>query len=321
MTEGNFFYQEFLSVIREKIPHKTTLVNTITDLLDIDKDAVYRRLRGGVNFSFTEMAIIAKRLGVSLDKIARLENVQSRPAQMNISNQVRPTSIDYEMFSGHIDLLKSMRYDSDAEITEAANILPHYIYQDYEHITRYYMFRWNQVGRHGDVLPYHEIAIAEPLRDLQIKTCTYARHISSTLYVWDNMVFQRLVTDINYFAKVRLINKEDVALLKNDLMLCLDNLEQLAIKGKHENTGKKVSIFISDVASDTNYSLLKSQHIHLTLLRAFILNATVTFDVEVFNYARAWIQAMQRKSILISVSGEKLRAMYFEAQRDIVNTL
>ena len=321
MTEGNIFYQEFMSAVREKIPHKATLANTITDLLGIDKDAVYRRLRGDVNFSFTEMAVIAKMTGISLDKIARLENFQSRPAQMNFSNQISPTAVDYEMFEGHVNLLKSIIDDPDTVIMEASNIIPHYLYQDYEYLTRYHMFRWNHAGIHGEVLPYHEISITERVRDLQIQNCAYARHIESTVYVWDNMLFQRLVTNIKYFAKVRLIKEEDVALLKNDLTSFLDNLERVAAKGKHEDTGKKVSIFISDVTSDTNYSCLKTKDIHLTLLRAFILNAIVTFDVEVYNYASAWIQSLQRKATLISVSGEKMRAMYFDAQREIVQTL
>ena len=244
MTEGNIFYQEFMSVIREKIPHKATLASTITELLDIDKDAVYRRLRGEVNFSFTEMAVIAKKLGISLDKIARLENVQSRPAQMNISNQVTPTPIDYEMFNGHVNLLKSIMDEPETMIMEACNIIPHYLFQDYEYITRYHIFRWNQAGMHGDVMPYHEIIIPDKLRDLQIRNCEYARHISSTIYVWDNMIFQRLVTNIKYFAKVRLIREEDVAMIKKDLILFLNNLEKVAIKGKHEDTGKDISIFI-----------------------------------------------------------------------------
>ena len=321
MTEDNLFYQEFMSLIREKISHGATLANTIADLLDIEKDAVYRRLRGSVKFSFTEMAIIAKMLGISLDKIAGIENIQSRPAQMNISNQLNPTPVDYEMFTGHLDLLKSIKDEPDTQIMEASTILPHYLYQDYEYLTRYYIFRWNQAIMHGEVIPYHEIILPEKIRTLQTETSKYAKHISSSLYVWDNLLFQRLVANIQYFAKVNLIKEEDVALIKNDLMMMINHLEKVAIKGEYEETGKKVSIFISDVSSDANYSCLKTKNLHLTLFRAFVLNATVTFDVEAFNYACAWIHSMQRMSTLISVSGEKTRTLYFDAQREIINTL
>ena len=321
MTEENLFYQEFMSLVREKISHKATLANTIADLLDIEKDAAYRRLRGNVNFSFSEVVVIAKRLGISLDNIAGIENGQSRPARVNISNQLSPSSVDYEMFTGHVNLLTSIRDEPDAQIIEASNIFPHYLYQNYEYLTRYHVFRWNHAVMRGDILPYHEITIPEQMRALQIQTCEYARHISSAIYVWDNMLIQRYVTNIKYFAKLRLIEEEDVSLIKNDLMMLVNHLEKIAIKGKHEDTGKKVSLFISDIVSDTNYSCLKSKNIHLTFIRAFILNATVTFDVEIFNYARAWIHAMQGISTLISICGEKARAIYFDTQREIINTL
>ena len=321
MTEGHHYYQGFMSAIQQRILHKTKLANMIAELLDIEKDAVYRRLRGEVNFSFAEMAIIAKNLGISLDKIAGIENMQSRPAQLNISNQLSPTPVDYEMFEGHVNLLKSIKDEPDTQIIEAANIFPHYLYQDYEYLARYHIFRWNHAIMRGDVLPFHEIILPEKILILQKETCQYARYIASTTYVWDNMLVRRLVTNIKYFAKVNLIKEEDVALIKNDLMMMMDNLEKIAIKGKHEETGKEVSIFISDVASDTSYSCLKTKDIHLTLIRAFILNSTVTFDVEIFNYACAWIRSMQRMSTLISVSGEKARTMYFDAQREIIDTL
>jgi len=321
MAEDNFYTKEFISLMREKISHKATLANTIADLLGIEKDAVYRRLRGDVKFSFAEMAIIARRWGISLDNIAGIENEQSKPARIIISNRLNPTSFDYEMLESHGDLLKSFKDEPDTQIIEASNIFPHYLYQDYEYLARYHTFRWNHAVMRGDLLPYHEITIPERLLTLQKLTCEYARHVSSTLYVWDAMVLQRYVTDIKYFAKVNLIKEEDISLIKSDLTMLINNLERIAIKGKYEDTGKTVSIYISDIVSDTNYSCLKTKNVHMTLIRAFILNATISHDADVFRYACAWIQAMQRMSTLISVSDEKARVMYFDAQRKIINTL
>jgi len=321
MSENNLLYQEFLSAIRKKTENKTKLANRITELLDIDKDAVYRRLRGEVHFSFLEIVAIARNLGISLDRIAGIENDQSRPAQMNISKQVNPTEVDYEMFEGHVHVLKSIKNEPDTMILEAANFLPHYLYQDYEYLSRYYMFRWNQAGHFGNALPYHEITIPERLRILQKETCEYARDVSSTLYVLNYRVFKNLVNNIQYFVKIRLINQKELSLIKNDLMNFLEYLENVAIKGKYEETGKEVSIFISDIATDANYSCLKTQNMHLTLFRAFILNAVVTFDIQVFEAATAWIRSLQRMSTLISGSSAKFRTMFFEKQRKIVQTL
>ena len=321
MTNDQLFYQTFLSAIREKIPHKATRANTITDLLGLDKDAIYRRLRGEVNFSFAEMAIVARSLGISLDNIAGKENIQSKPTRLNFSRQINPTEIDYEMFEGHVHLLKSIKDEPETIILEAGNIFPHYLYQDYEYLTRFHMFRWSLTSSYGAPLPYHEIIIPDRLRTLQIETCKYARYIKSFQYAFDQLIFQRLVANIVYFAKVRLIKDEDVALIKNDLIRFLNDLEKLAIKGKHEDTGNEVSLFLSDVTFDANYSCLKCRNIHLTLFKIYIINAVVSMDVEVFDETCAWIRSLLRMSTLISVSGEKIRATFFNEQRSIINTL
>jgi len=321
MADDYLFYQGFLSAIRNKIRHKATLVNTVTDLLGIDKDAVYRRLRGEVSFSFSEMAIIARSVGISLDAIAGIENEQSKPTKMNFSRQVNPTELDYEMFEGHVNLLKSIKDEPDTKIMEAGIIFSHYLYHDYEHITRFLLYRWNYSSSFGNAVPFHEITIPERLRILQIETCKYARHIKSTHYVFDSMMFQRFVLNIQYLEKVRFLKKEDVALIKNDLKSFIDDLEKIAVKGKHEETGNEVSIFISDIHVDTNYSCLKCNNMQLTLFKTFILNAVVSLDDKVYHETSSWIRSLQRLSTLISVSGEKVRANFFDTQRKIIETL
>lgn len=39
-------YDNLLNAIKEEFPQKTNLVNALVDLLCIEKEAVYRRLRG-----------------------------------------------------------------------------------------------------------------------------------------------------------------------------------------------------------------------------------------------------------------------------------
>ena len=321
MTDDHLFYQEFVSALQKKILHRATLVNTITELLDIDKDAVYRRLRGKVEFSFTEMAVIARSLGISLDNIAGIENEQSKPAKVNISRQVNPTEADYEMFDGRVNLLKSIKDEPDTKIMESGNMFPHYLYQDYEYITRFYLFMWNRASSYGPALPYHEIIIPERLRLLQTETCEYARHIKSTVYVWDHWIFQHFVTNVKYAAKIGIVKEKDVSLIKNDLTKFLENIENMTIKGKHKETGNEVSLFIFDANCDMNYSCLKCKNIEMVLFRAFVLNAVVSFENDVFKETTAWISSLQKMSTLISVSGERARAMYLDAQRKIVDTL
>lgn len=65
----DLLYDTILNAIREKIPNRIILANTLAELLNIEKEAVYRRLRGEVAFSFVEIAAISSSLGISLDNI------------------------------------------------------------------------------------------------------------------------------------------------------------------------------------------------------------------------------------------------------------
>ena len=321
MPESHYHYQAFLSAIQHKIPHKATLANTVTDLLAIDKDAVYRRLRGEVAFSFVEMATIAKKFGVSLDSIAGIDSAQSKPTRVLMTKHVNPTSIDYEMFNEYVDLLKFIKDEPDTLLMESGNALPHHLFYDYDHLTRVYLYGWNQASSSGSDLQFNEMVIPKKMRDLQKECCLYTRHIKSTHYVWDRMIFLRMIENIKFAARVNLIKAEDVSALKNELTSLINHLERLADKGRHEDTGNEVSIYISDLYLQTGYCCIKSKNLRVSLFKTFLLNSNSAFDEDVYNEVNIWIRALQKMSTLISVSGERIRADFFNTQREIIDTL
>ena len=321
MAESHYYYQAFMSAIQRKIQHRATLVNTITDILAIDKDAVYRRLRGEVHFSFIEMALIAKNLGVSIDSIVGIESEQSKPTIINITRHLNPTPLDYRMFNDYIDFLKYIKDEPETILLSSGNMPPHYLFYDYEYITRLFTLCWCHSSNFGRSIPYHEIILPEQMKVLQKNCCLYTRHIKSTNYVWDRSIFQRIVDNIKFFARIRLIKGEDIYLIKNDLIMLINHIEKLAVTGKHEDTGNQVSIYISDIYIETNYSSIKTQNMTLGQFNTFLLCAISAFDEAVYTEISSWILTRQRMSTLISVSGEKFRAEYFDKQREIILTL
>ena len=70
-------YESFLAELRKKIPQGAKLTNTLVDMLYIEREAVYRRLRGEVPFTFMEVMTIAKELGISLDNLTEQNKADS----------------------------------------------------------------------------------------------------------------------------------------------------------------------------------------------------------------------------------------------------
>ena len=159
------------------------------------------------------------------------------------------------------------------------------------------------------------------MRAMQKLVCEYTRQIKTAQYVWDRKIFQRVVDNIKFFARLRLIRDGDVLLIKNELIEMLHYIEKLAIRGQYEETGNEIAIYISDILFETSYCTLKSQNVYLSQFKTFLLNSNSSLDEDVYNSVSRWILALQRKATLISVSGEKIRAEYFNTQREIIETL
>ncbi len=68
------------------------------------------------------------------------------------------------------------------------------------------------------------------------------------------MVFLSVANDIRYFYSIDLLRKEDVMKLKEELLLLVNDMEQVAVKGTF-GTGNKVSIYVSDTNIDANLQL------------------------------------------------------------------
>ena len=65
----NYIVKELINEMKERIPPGHNLANYLTDTLYMGKEAVYRRLRGEVAFTFDEIAVISHNLGISIDQI------------------------------------------------------------------------------------------------------------------------------------------------------------------------------------------------------------------------------------------------------------
>ena len=321
MPERHNYYQGFINALQQKIPQSSALTNTITDILAIDKDAVYRRLRGEVNFSFIEMASIAMQLGISLDSIVGIVTLEHKPMQTTMSRHVNPSEADYRMFNNYVSTLGSIKDEPKTCYMESGNMLSHTIYFDYEHFTRFIIAYWNKCSSMGSVLPFHKIIIPKQMQVMQKNCCEYIRHVKSVVYVMDHDVIQHLVDNINFFIRVRFINDKEASLIKNDLTDIIDYIEKLAIKGRYGDTGNEVSFYISDMFIDSNYSILKSKNLRLSQFKTFLLNANYSLHEEVCTEVNSWISALQSASTLISVSGEKTRIAFFNTQRKILASL
>lgn len=98
-----------IEAAKEKFPAKGQLANILMDTLYMGKEAIYRRLRGEVPFTFQEAAIISKELGISLDRIAGVSFSNNAMFDINVVDHGNPFETYYDFLNKHVKLFHTLR--------------------------------------------------------------------------------------------------------------------------------------------------------------------------------------------------------------------
>ncbi len=312
-------HNNLIKTLNEKIPEKGKLSSKLADILFLRKEAVYRRLKGEVPFSFDEIAIIAKQMNICLDCIVMAGSSKKKPFQMKLVDYNNPTETDYSILQEYIDAIRVARNGNYSEYGAAVNTIPLHFIVKYKYLYKMYLLKWMyQFGSPDCAKTYSEIKTPEKLNEITEQYLTEIEYIECTYFVWDKFVFFYFINDIKYFVSLRLISQEELKLIKKELLILIDDLERLATTGKF-SSGNALHFYLSRLNFDTTYTYIQTSEYNMTLIESYVLTEVVSFDDEVLLKMKTWIQSLKRSSTLISESGEIQRMLFFDKQREYVN--
>lgn len=317
----DLIHNQLLNAIKDKIP-SNDLVNHLMNILCIGKEAVYRRLRGDVFFTFEEVATIGFTLGISIDNIIGIYgHPKSHPFQLKTTSFVDPSSSDYYQMYEWLDILRKIVQSPVMEMGETGNIFDMSLLYPYPYLCSFYHFKWQYQWRSKERSKcFGEIKIPEEHRKLQLESSKLFKEIKKNYYIWDYMIFQYIVSDVSYFKDMCLINNNDVLHIKEDMLKLVDYLELITEEGCYE-TGNLVEIYISNINSDATYTYYQCEYFNLAMVKAFTLNSLTTIDKTTTNQIKEWILSQKRQATLISESNKMQRVVFFEKQRKIIDTI
>lgn len=310
--------EKFIEAIRAKIPKYSELANKLTDILLIEKDMVYRRLRGEVAFTLQEASLISEKLGISIDNMGGAINEKSRPFYIKLTDYVEPEDIDYFMMEEYNNFLREIIVDPSAEFFTAAKIIPDMLHLPYKNLTKFYLFKWFYL--YGATKKFHEVkAYDQVLEKLDVMMNLYSQ-VKNLHFVFDKMLFQNLVDDLIYFKDIQLITPDEIHQLEKELLLLVGDLEEIADKGANP-LGSRVELYVSNISFDGDCSYLYAQQYKLTLVRSFTLYNITSLDTVIFEEIKKWLHSLKRSSTMISECNLLARNKFFNTQRRIIQGL
>ena len=283
----NYIVKELINEMKERIPPGQNLANYLTDTLYMGKEAVYRRLRGEVAFTFDEIAVISHNLGISIDQI--IGNHLSNRVTFDVNLLHSPNLYEsyHEIVERYLRIFNSMKGDSATEVYSATNTIPFTFYSAYEYLSKFRLCRW--IYQNG------KVKTPNSLSDMHVPDKIVASH-------------------------KKLISTPDVMYLKNELQQLLIDLEHLSVKGEYSN-GHELYIYLSNIDFEATYTYVANKDYQISLFRVYSINSMDSQSPQICEIQKNWIQSLRRHSTLISGSGEAQRIAFIEKQRSIIETL
>ena len=319
--ENDLWYDYFIKYIYKKYPKKTQLTEALMNLLCIEREAVYRRLRKDVNFTASEIMKIASAWNISLDEIVGIRS-NKVSFQMQPVNYFVPSKEDMDFIRKRIQLLKDLKGYSNSEYIVIFNNLSRSLSAGFMSLYKFNVFKWHyQYSKEKTNISYSQTVIQDNFLKEIAAYHQGMRNFGHTSYILDSKLFDNLINDIKVFHSILLITDEDKKLIKEDLNALLDYLLEVATAGCFPETGNKVQIYVSMLNINTNYSYANIGKMETCRIHPFNMYDMITYNQEMIKYFKEWMLLKKRTSIQISEVDERSRIEFFARQRQLVEDL
>lgn len=316
-TFKNDLNRELIEAIKKKLPPDMRLVDFISKNINLGKEASYRRLRGDVEFSFSEVVSIAKGINMSLDDLIGAASMDKAVTDVMFLSGKDPHAEYFAILSKAVDFFKTMKSDEDVTVYMTFNTLPPELIFKYTYLPKLRLLKW----LYQNNLPYgnslDQIEVPDFVREKQLELFDLLNNFRC-VYIFEEQLLFSMMKDIKYFSDLGLYSTEEIDYFKDELNSILDDLEKMTLSGVNEK-GKPVSVYISRVFFESPHIYIEYGDNYVSALKIYSANTLATQDPFICNTQKRWIQCMKKYSTLISQTGDVDRVNFFRTQREIIS--
>jgi len=303
------------ALVLDKIPTTLKPVSYLMDLLNLSRESAYRRLRGEIPFSFEETAKLSTALNFSIDEILSDSRKERASFDFPSINTTDPSEIFFLMLQKYNFHVEDMNAFAGQSIM-ALNRLPSSILTHFDHLFKFSYYKWIQQNNQKLSKQYFsEITLSENLLLLQQKIKSNLFGSQKSILIFDSNTFFSLIKEIQYYYQGKLIDKEELAILKMEFLELIDLFEEIAKTGTFENKSS-VSLFLYPLNISGNTGYGSFENTARTIFWIFTVNPIIIENPEISTMQKKWLDSIKRQSISITQSNEFQQSDFFDKQRE-----
>lgn len=290
------FQQAFFEELELQFPKRGQMVNAISEVLNVGRDAVYRRLRGDTVLSANELMILSRKYGVSLDE-GTSEKPKSKQLTFAATNWEEKSELGYyeklEAWSHEIKELPGVTLDY-----VTSELPPHYemgkptlfafkVYT-YAH-TAWSHNKWKGQEFRPELLDPRAFSIAE-----RINECLFSLPGRE---MWSVGILNVTLRQIEHAVEVGAVrNVQLIDKLFTEIEEIVLHMEAMMKSGKRFAPGKQYSddspqlqVYNNELMDNSNAILVSSRDFSVAYTTLINPNFLVSKDPVVIRQVERWI--------------------------------
>ena len=312
-----------VNAVLKNIPKGIKSVIYLMELLDLSRESVYRRIRGDIPFTVEELAKLALTLNLSLDEI--IEGSKRERVFFDFGLKMPNNSIDSvtTMLQGNSYYFDILAKSNNSNTLIALNCIYPIFTVYHPNLIKFHYFKWLVETQNN--LPknyFSNFTLPQELLELQQKIKEGIKSIiCKTTFILSPNISLSIIKDIQYYYQRKLINKEDVEVLKKDLLKMMNGAENIAKTGKLKDGNSQIDIYISIPYINSNtvymeYDDISEVHYWIYPNSPIVIKNSAISDIQ-----KQWFLSLKKSSTLITQSNEILQVNFFDTQRKLINKL
>jgi len=314
--------------ILKQIPRKADLVEILSKLLGVGRDAIYRRLRGDTLLTPDELVLIARKFNLSLDSYV-FEDSNTVFCSFNpFTKQIKNVS-DY--LEGIHKLMGRVQHLSEANMYYVTSDVPLFAYFYFPEILQFKIYIWGRAVWQFEylddmkfdfnVIGPHGMQMAQDMLKYYVKL--------PSVELWSADILDNTLNQIEYHVNSgHFSNLEDALTLCKRLTDLANHMETTAKLGykfmpnqPKEIKGGEIKLYHNEMVY-TNNTILFDTSAGKAIYSSYTNpNFLKINDQRLCEFTFSFFEKIRTKSILISEQGESQRSKFFNRMRKKVENL
>jgi hypothetical protein len=313
---------------KERVGAKN-LAMELAELLGVNADAAYRRMRGDTALTFDEIQKICLKFNISFDSVI---NYQGRLVPFQFNGMFKNKFSILKYLSGIEQELGMLSKTSseDTRMVMTAMDLPYFRQFGFKSLSRFKLFFWQRSVLNLPEFSTKKYDADESLGEYEVITDRIYQnyHGVASTEIWAPETLDSTIKQVQYYLESGLfVDKESALKICDDIESLLNKLEQEAqlgrklIQTKDGTISSPFEMYQSDIFLSNNCIQAFKDGRTYTYVSFNSFNSLMSFSPHFSEECNRWIEQIRLKSILLSEVSEKLRYQFFKSLREKVSGL